>query len=96
MARNDQTYVVQIDLTPADPAQLPDLLTVIRTRWPNSAILFGVVRLYATSGGVNPIAAALAANADAVAMAEEADIHIGGDVRARIVEGSASRTMFER
>ncbi|MEA2520830.1 MAG: hypothetical protein QOI81_476 [Actinomycetota bacterium] len=96
MARDDQTYVVQIDLSPADPGRLQDLLVVIRTRWPNSAILFGVVRLYAESGGANPIAAALAANGDAVAMAEEADIPIGGDVRARIVEGSTSRPLFER
>jgi hypothetical protein len=96
MAREDQTYVVQVDLTPVDPDQLQELLIVIRARWPNSAILFGVVRLYAESGGANPIAAALAANGDAVAMAEAAAIPIGGDVRARIVEGSTSRDRFER
>ncbi|MEP7059897.1 MAG: hypothetical protein ABI828_04135, partial [Actinomycetota bacterium] len=56
--------------------------------------LFGVVGLYAESRGDNATAAALAANAVAAATAEEADIPIGGDVRARIVEGSRSCPVF--
>lgn len=77
-----ETYVVQLELAPVDPDQLSDLLAVIRVRWPESAILAGVVRLYAKAEGINPTAAALAANAEAVATAEVADISIGGDVRA--------------
>jgi hypothetical protein len=91
MSQPNATYVVQVDLVPVDPDRLPDLLAAIHLRWRESAILAGVVRLYATAEGINPTAAALAANADAVATAEEADISIGGDVRAQVVPASKAR-----
>lgn len=96
MSQANETYVVQVELVPVDPDQLPDLLAAIRFRWPESAILAGVVRLYANAEGSNPTAAALTANAHAVATAEEADISIGGDVRAQVVPASKARIGVRR